>query len=201
MSSFLRPWSFTAILFVGVVGCATAPPGADLPKRASVAFVQPDDTRIGQQFAEAVRNHPDRSAFRIISVGIDGFAARIQMIDAAERSLDLQYFIFRADDPGRLLTSALLRAADRGVQVRLLVDDGETRPGDDQVVVLAAHPNIQVRIFNPFVYRGHNRLLRAMEFTLNKGRLDYRMHNKLFVVDNASALIGGRNIGAALFSG
>jgi putative cardiolipin synthase len=199
MNHFHNPWIFKVILIAGLAGCATAPPGANFPKRASVAFAQPEETKIGRQFAGAARSHPDRSAFRIISIGVDGFAARMQMIDAAERSLDLQYFLFRQDDTGRLLTNALLRAADRGVQLRVLVDDGETRPGDEQIAVLAAHPNIQVRIFNPFVYRGHNRLLRTIEFTFNARRLDYRMHNKLFVVDNASALIGGRNIGAAYF--
>jgi putative cardiolipin synthase len=196
---FLHPWAFGAILAVALAGCATRPPGSGFPKPASLAFAQPEQTQVGRQFAEAARSHPDRSAFRIISVGVDGFAARIQMIDAAERSLDLQYFIFRGDETGRLLSNALLRAADRGVKVRLLVDDAETRPGDDQVVSLAAHPLIEVRIFNPFAYRGHNRMLRTIEFTFNAGRLDYRMHNKLLVADNASALIGGRNIGAAYF--
>jgi putative cardiolipin synthase len=121
------------------------------------------------------------------------------MVNRAEQTLDLQYFIFRADETGQLLTDAVLRAADRGVRVRVLVDDGETIAGDEQLVALDAHPQIEVRIFNPFAYRGHFMVFRALEFMLSGSRLDYRMHNKLMVVDNAAALIGGRNIGDQYF--
>ena len=121
------------------------------------------------------------------------------MIHAAERTLDLQYFIFRQDETGQLLTRALLRAADRGVRIRVLIDDGDTLEGDEQIATLESHPNIEIRIFNPFVYRGHTELFRAVEFAFTASRLDYRMHNKLMVVDNAIALVGGRNIGDEYF--
>jgi putative cardiolipin synthase len=121
------------------------------------------------------------------------------MIDAAERTLDLQYFIFRGDETGRLLTDALLRAADRGVRVRVLIDDGDTIAGDEQIIALNAHAAIEIRIFNPFAYRGHGKLQRTGELLFNASRLDYRMHNKLLVADNAVALIGGRNIGNQYF--
>ena len=121
------------------------------------------------------------------------------MINTAERTLDLQYFIFRQDETGQLLTDALLRAADRGVRVRLLIDDGDTLEGDEQIAALGTHPQIEIRIFNPFAYRGHAEILRAVEFAFNASRLDYRMHNKLLVVDNSIALIGGRNIGDQYF--
>ena len=114
-------------------------------------------------------------------------------------TLDLQYFIFRADETGKLLAEAVLRAADRGVRVRVLVDDGETIDGDEQLMALDAHRQIDVRLFNPFAYRGHTVFFRALEFTFSNSRLDYRMHNKLMVVDNAIALIGGRNIGDQYF--
>lgn len=180
-------------------GCAALPPGADYPKIASVALVHPEETRLGGQFATAAREHAENSGFRIITVGVDGFLTRLQMIDAAERTLDLQYYIFRGDETGRLLTAALLRAADRGVRVRVLIDDGATIAGDEQIPALNTHRAIEVRIFNPFAYRGHSRVLRAAEFLFNRSRLDYRMHNKLLVVDNAVALIGGRNIGNQYF--
>ena len=188
-----------ALLATIVAACATTPPGSEYQKRASVAFPHPEETRIGGVYATEARNHSGQSAFRILSVGADGFAARMQMIAAAQRTLDVQYFIFTADTTGLLLTGSLLAAADRGVHVRVLIDDGSTVAGDEQILVLSAHPQIEVRIFNPFAYRGHARLVRALEFAFDSKRLDYRMHNKLFVADNATALIGGRNIADAYF--
>ena len=179
--------------------CATLPPGADFPKTASVALAHPEETRLGGQFARAAQEHDGASGFRIITVGVDGFLIRAQMIEAAERTLDLQYFIFRGDETGRLLTEALLRAADRGVRVRVLVDDGATLAGDEQILALNAHHAVEVRVFNPFAYRGHATFLRGMEFLFHASRLDYRMHNKLIVADNTVALIGGRNIGNQYF--
>lgn len=154
---------------------------------------------MAEPFAPGAAQHADASAFRIIPVGIDGFAARMELIGAAKYTLDLQYFIFQQDDSGRLLTDAMLRAADRGVHIRLLIDDGATGRGDGRISTLAAHPQIEVRVFNPFVYRGSWLPLRAAEFVLDHGRLDFRMHNKLFVADNAVALVGGRNIGDQYF--
>jgi cardiolipin synthase C len=188
-----------AVLLSSVGGCASLQPGASFPKSASVALVDPKETSLGARFDNAALTHGGASAFRVISVGVDGFLMRAQLINAAERTLDLQYFIFRGDETGRLLTDALLRAADRGVRVRVLVDDGDTVAGDEQISALDAHPNVQVRIFNPFAYRGHNRLRRGLEFMFHASRLDYRMHNKLLVVDNAVALVGGRNIGNQYF--
>jgi putative cardiolipin synthase len=182
-----------------VAGCASLPPGSSFPKKPSAAFAHPETTRVGKIFEDEARVHPDESAFRILPVGADGFAARMQMIKAAQQTLDVQYYIFTADSTGLLVTDSLLAAADRGVHVRVLLDDGETTAGDEQILVLAAHPQIELRIFNPFAYRGHFRLVRSIEFLLDSRRLDYRMHNKLFVADNATALIGGRNIGDAYF--
>jgi putative cardiolipin synthase len=188
------------VLFIAVLaGCATLPPGSDFPKTPSMALAHPDESGLGLRFDGATRAHEGNSGFRIIPVGADGFLMRMQMIAAAQRTLDLQYFIFHGDETGRLLTDAVLHAADRGVRVRVLLDDGETLAGDEQLIALSAHSSVEIRIFNPFAYRGHSTLLRATEFMLNASRLDYRMHNKLLVVDNAVALIGGRNIGDEYF--
>jgi putative cardiolipin synthase len=157
------------------------------------------ETHLGQDFAQAVAQHPGTSGFRIIPTGADGFLTRVEMIRRAERSLDLQYFIFHGDGTGRLLTDAILQAADRGVRVRVLIDDGDTLPGDEQIDILAAHPMVQIRVFNPFAYRGHWSVLRGIEFAFSSSRLDYRMHNKLFVVDGSVALVGGRNIADEYF--
>ncbi len=191
-------WILAATLVL-LGGCASLPPGADQAKTASYALARPQDTPLGQKFAVAAQAHGGNSGFRMLAVGADGFLARMQMINAAQRTLDLQYFIFRGDETGRLLTGAVLRAADRGVRVRLLLDDGESLAGDEQVEVLEAHPQIEIRVFNPFVYRGHFALFKATEYLFNAARLDYRMHNKLMAVDNAVALMGGRNVGDEYF--
>lgn len=197
-SGCLHAWLVVLIIaFLG--GCASLPPGSDFVKTASSALSNPQETKLGRQFSEAARAHQDNSGFRIIPVGADGFLIRMQMINAAERTLDLQYFIFHGDETGRLLTGAVLAAADRGVRVRVLIDDGETEAGDEQISTLEAHRSVEIRIFNPFAYRGHLKFFRVLEFMFNASRLDYRMHNKLLVADNAIALIGGRNIGDQYF--
>jgi len=180
-------------------GCASLPPGAHFPRHASSALAHPEQTQLGAKFQNAAREHNGNSGFRIIPVGADGFLMRIQMINAAVQTLDLQYSIFRGDDTGRLLTEAVVHAADRGVRVRILIDDGETVAGDDQVAEIAAHHSVELRLFNPFAYRGDSKLLKAMEFMVDARRLDYRMHNKLLVVDNSIALLGGRNVGDEYF--
>ena len=197
ISHRLAPWVALALAFLG--GCASLPPGSSYPKTRSVSLSDPQTTRFGHQFATAAQRNPGRSGFRIFNVGIDGFLLRLEMINAAERTLDLQYYIFRGDESGVLLTDALLRAADRGVRVRVLVDEGESVPGDEQLFRLAGHAGIEVRVFNPWCYRGHNKVVRGAEYLLRHSRLDYRMHNKLFVADGSVGLLGGRNIGDQYF--
>ena len=118
MSARLAP---VLLLSALLGGCATLPPGSAYPKLASVALAHPEETRSGTQFSAAALEHEGNSAFRIITVGVDGFLLRAQMIDAAERTLDLQYYIFHGDTSGQLLTAALHRAAARGVRARLRV--------------------------------------------------------------------------------
>ena len=188
-----------AALLAAAGGCASLPPGSNFPKTASSAYAHPEQTKLGEHFAAAAAANDGKSGFHIIPVGIDGFAVRMQLIKTAERTLDLQYFILRQDQTGSMLTKAVLEAADRGVHVRVLIDDADTVAGDGQIRLLAAHPQIEIRIFNPFIYRGSSIAIRALEFAIRHGRLDFRMHNKLLVVDNAIALIGGRNVGDQYF--
>jgi len=194
----LRPACIVLIIAL-LDGCASLPPGSDFPKTASSALAHPEETRLGHQFEAAVRINHGKSGFRMLTAGVDGFLTRVQMANAAERTLDLQYYILRADETGKLLADALLRAADRNVRVRILIDDADKASGDQQIVALDAHPQIEIRIFNPFAYRGQAKVFRSTEFLLSAARLDYRMHNKLFVADNAIALLGGRNIGDQYF--
>jgi putative cardiolipin synthase len=197
--SFPGRSTLIAGLIVAACGCAGLPPGAQFPREVTVALPQPELTRLGGQIAASTREHDGASGFRIISVGVDGFLVRVQMIDTAERTLDLQYFIFRGDVTGQLIIDALRRAASRGVRIRVLVDDADTIAGDERVLALNTLPNTEIRVFNPFVYRGHAQFMRTTEFLFNARRLDYRMHNKLIVVDNSVALVGGRNIGDQYF--
>jgi putative cardiolipin synthase len=194
---YFRPW-FTTLLAVTLGGCATVSlRSVDRPP--SRALPDPAVTRLGRQFLGLSAEHGGRSGFYLIEAGVAGLAARIQMVRSAERTLDVQYFIFRGDETGTFLTEELRHAADRGVRVRVLVDDGDTKAGDEHLLQLDGHPNIEVRVFNPFGYRNHNFFLRNLDFLLHESQLDYRMHNKLLVVDNAVALAGGRNIGNQYF--
>jgi putative cardiolipin synthase len=175
------------------------PPGADYPKTTSTALANPAETALGRKVEARANAHPGLSGFRLFASGSDALTLRVQMADNAQRTLDIQYFIFKDDDTGRLLMSAMLRAAARGVRVRVLVDDTEARGQDDPIALLTAHPNVEVRLYNPFYYRGSLSVLRYAEFALTMSRLNYRMHNKLFIVDNSLAVAGGRNIGDEYF--
>lgn len=122
--------------------------------------------------------------------------ARYAFTLLTEKTLDVQYYIWEGDTTGRILLSALIRAADRGVRVRVLLDDMYTARKDEALAVLAAHPNIAVQLYNPFGRRS----FRVWDFLFNFSRINHRMHNKAFIVDNAVAVVGGRNIGDSYFS-
>jgi putative cardiolipin synthase len=192
----LRPLLICCVL--GISGC-TAMPGRNFPRLAPVAVVYEPNIALTQPFAADAQTHAGASGFRMYSAGVDGLLLRLELIAQAKSTLDLQYYIFHGDESGRLVTEALLHAAQRGVRVRVLVDDGESARGDEQLLALAGEPHVAIRVFNPWRYRGHSHLLRGLEFAFSKTRLDYRMHNKLFVADGVVALMGGRNIGDQYF--
>ena len=185
-----------------LAGCATLPPGADFPKTVSMAFEQPRTTTLGRQAAAQADAHPGLSGFHLFPRGVDGLLVRTQIVRAAQRSLDIQYFIFVEDFTGKLLLESMLLAADRGVRIRLLIDDLNSFGHPETRATLAAlneHRNIEIRLFNPFAYRGNNPLLRRLDFVLNAPRVNHRMHNKLLVADGAVAIVGGRNVGDEYF--
>ena len=119
---------------------------------------------------------------------MNALAARIKLIDAAQRSLDLQYYIWHDDLTGRTLQNRLLNAADRGVRVRLLLDDLDTAGKDEALFALNAHPNIEIRLYNPFKHRN----LRAFDFIGSPFRLNHRMHNKALIADNQAIVMGAQ---------
>ncbi len=164
-------------------------------RSTSTAFTDTADTRLGAAIAPRVRTHPGTSGIYPLADGPDAFAARLLLARAAERSLDIQYYIWDDDLTGMLMYRALADAAARGVRVRLLLDDNRTAGLDPILAALDADPNIEVRLFNPFVLRSFRLLGYATDFV----RLNRRMHNKSFTVDNQVTIIGGRNIGDEYF--
>jgi len=165
-----------------------------MPEATAVA--EHDSTAIGARLAELAADHPGESGFAIIRYGQPALAARIALADLAQKTLDVQYYIWEADATGRILTERLVRAADRGVRVRVLVDDINLSGRDARIAALDAHPGIEIRIFNPFKYRR----FRVLDFATDLARVNHRMHNKMMIMDNALSLVGGRNIGAHYFA-
>ena len=153
------------------------------------------DSPLGKAALPMVQAHPGKSGVFALADGRDAFAARVLLADASECSLDVQYYIWNGDKTGTLLFEALRRAADRGVRVRLLLDDNNTAGLDTVLAALNSHPNIEVRLFNPFMHRRW----RVLSFLTDFRRLNRRMHNKSFIADRQACIIGGRNVGDEYF--
>jgi len=190
----LRGFALLLVLTLGA--CAQLQPRALLP--ADFATPAATTAPLDREFAAGEAAHPGQSAFRLLVDGTDAFAARLQSARLAERSLDVQTYIWHADLTGRLLAHELLEAADRGVRVRLLVDDMDARDRSASFAALAAHPNIDVRVFNPFASR-RGTLSMVSEVARNFRRINRRMHNKTWIADNRVAIVGGRNLGDEYF--
>jgi putative cardiolipin synthase len=174
-------------------GCGTLP---SLENRStSTALLDTDTTQLGRAISPLVDAHPGNSGIYPLTDARDAFAARALLAQAAERTLDAQYYIWHKDTTGTSLFQALRAAADRGVRVRLLLDDHPTSGLDTTLTALDSHPNIEVRLFNPFVIRKP----RAIGYITDFSRANRRMHNKSFTADNQATIIGGRNVGDEYF--
>ena len=182
------------LLCVWAIGCASV--DFEYPREASFAPRDTHDTRLGRLIGPELRNLPGQSGFHFLLDGIDALAARIAMADMADRSLDAQYFLLTDDLIGILFLGALLDAADRGVRVRLLLDDIQTRGYDAGIVALDTHPHFEVRIFNPFADRSS----RVGDLVRDFQRVNRRMHNKSMTADNQVTIVGGRNIASEYFN-
>lgn len=152
-------------------------------------------TTLARMFAAELAGNPGKTGVFLLPHGRDAFAARVLLARKAEKSIDLQYYMYHQDTVGKLLTYEMLEAADRGVRVRMLIDDIYGNQGEDTWVALDAHPNIEVRLWNPWV-RGKNRLIQSI---FRARDINYRMHSKSFTVDNQATVLGGRNIGDEYF--
>ena len=187
---------FPALAMSLLLSACSAAVNWDYPRMPSKAFAHPETTSVGALFQEAADKHPDLSGFSLVPHGENAFLARLAMADLAEKTLDAQYYIWDSDTTGRILASRLMRAANRGVRVRILIDDHyQTGARDSAVAALDGHPNIEIRLFNPIT----NRFWRTMSFLVDFGRANRRMHNKLLVMDNAVGIVGGRNIADVYF--
>jgi cardiolipin synthase C len=180
-----------ALFLIG--GCATLP--KDFDRHESYAYTDTDDTSFGKILRDEMVAHPGQSGFLLLASGLDAFVARALLAHGAERSIDAQYYLYHDDLTSRLFTDQLLKAADRGVRVRLLVDDIGLEGRDLGAAVMESHPNIEVRIFNPFSRNAS----RIIQIVTRLGSVTRRMHNKSFTVDNQATILGGRNIGNAYF--
>ncbi|PWD80561.1 hypothetical protein DC083_08060 [Ignatzschineria ureiclastica] len=196
MKMFFIMGGLILLVLVVVTACAVKP----LPKLQQVeshAFSPPNEnTRLAKAIEKDLPE--DRSLTGIVPLSdpLDAFVARSALLNIAEESIDIQYYIWRPDTSGIMLFYDILGAAERGVRVRLLLDDNNTQGMDDLISVLDSHPNIEVRLFNPFT----NRKLRFLGYLIDLKRLNHRMHNKSLIVDGKAAITGGRNIGDEYFA-
>ena len=192
ISNSLRVWVMSA-MSLALVGCATLP--SDFEKTQSFAFAPPSEFIAGNRIQDQIDAQAGQSGYYLLSDGLDAFVARAVLARNATSSIDAQYYLYNNDLTGALFTREMIDAAQRGVRVRLLVDDIGV---DDRVriaSVVDSHPNIEVRVFNPFSRAAP----KSTQYVTRFGKVTRRMHNKTFTVDNQISILGGRNIGNEYF--
>jgi len=186
----------TLLLLAGCVGLPR-----HVIKYRSEALRSPQSTTLGRIAEESAEGIPaSLSGIRLLTSGEEAFDSWIALADRAERTLDIQYYIIHQDESARTLLRHVRAAADRGVRVRVLVDDLNTAGEDRRFMHLEQHANIAVRVFNPFPGGRSATWSRILTSISDIPRINHRMHNKLFVADNAVAITGGRNIGDEYFT-
>ena len=181
-------------MLLALTACASIP--ADFQQVPSTTWQHPERTPLGEFFSDYAPEDNSRSGVRLLANPREAFRARFGFAFLAEKSLDLQYYLWKGDLTGQLLLFRALEAADRGVQVRILIDDIYHSGRDQTYATLDTHPNLEVRVYNAIGTRGTGRMA---NFVYHKGSLNHRMHNKIFLVDSAVAVLGGRNIGDDYF--
>ena len=185
----------SALLLVATA-CASLP--SDYPPPPDTVALAPDPgTALGRHVADfAGRHGSDVSGYAPIDLNSDGLRWRLALIDSAERSLDLLYYVWYSDPGGLVVLEHVIEAAERGVRVRSVVDDTLFLKGKSSLASLSAHPNIEIRVFNPWASTG---AARVAETAVRAKKLNRRMHDKLLIADNQAAILGGRNIGDHYF--
>ncbi|MES2941170.1 MAG: phospholipase D family protein [Pseudomonadota bacterium] len=190
-------WLAAAMLLCWTTGCASLPD--NVHRQPSTAFAAPDQTALGQLVQARRAQARSDSGFSLVDTVDVAFSSRLALIERAQRSLDLQYYAVHADASTEVLLRGIREAARRGVHVRILLDDFNTVGEDAQVLRLAFEPNVEIRLFNP-LSGPRNSLIGRVVSSLHDGeRIQKRMHNKLFIADNAWGITGGRNLGDSYF--
>jgi putative cardiolipin synthase len=184
------------VLAAGLAGCTSLPDKVE--RQASKAQGAAIDTPLGR-IAKASTVDPEQSGFRLMPTGQYALQARIELARRAQRTLDVQYYQIHDDRTGRYLLRTLRDASERGVRVRLIIDDLYTSGMDPLLLGLDAYPNVEVRLFNPFPAGRQNFLTRFVVNWRDFDRVHRRMHNKLFIADGVMAVAGGRNIADEYF--
>jgi putative cardiolipin synthase len=180
------------LLFHG--GCASLPD--EFEQTPSQGWAHPEQTMLGAFIAETAPEDKSLSGVELLARPDEAFGTRLAIAAFAEKTLDMQYYLWKGDLSGQLLMWRALEAADRGVRVRFLIDDIYHSGRDNAYALLDTHPNFELRVFNPMANRG---MARNLNYLANKQQLNHRMHNKIFLADNAVAVLGGRNIGNDYF--
>lgn len=180
-------------------GCASIPDTPHWPPSHALSSEEVNSTNLGKLLQPHAASHPGESGFELILNGESAFSTRAALADGAQRTLDLQYYSVGDDLTTDLLLSRLARAAKRGVRVRVLLDDVHASARRFARRAIALDSTIQVRLFNPFRTDISTEILRWGEFLFDGPRLNRRMHNKLWLADNAVAITGSRNLGDEYF--
>ncbi len=195
----LRPGGLAVLLVATLVltGCASLPD--DVERTPSTAFSDPQTTQLGRSLGPMAERHQGDTAFVVLDTGREAFVSRAGLIDGAEQAIDAQYYIWDDDRSGQDLAARILAAADRGVHVRVLLDDFGIGTKDESLFALDTHPRIEIRLYNPLPPNMRTGATRWLGFIADFQRVSPRMHNKLMLVDGAVAIIGGRNIADEYF--
>ena len=190
---------FWLLLITLVFLACTTLPNPEI-KTLTLAYEPHPDSRLAVVTRNLTENLDDgNSGFFKLFRNDDAMRWRLLLADMAEETLDMQYFIWKGDASGELLLDRVIKAADRGVRVRILVDDIYLIGTDRTIAALSQHPQIEMRIFNPAQRRTGSIVVRGLEYLGNFEQLNHRMHNKLIVADNRFTIVGGRNIGNEYF--
>jgi len=191
----MKALNIVSLTTVALILCSCAQLPKDYQAEKTGAISGTEDTALGLRSIADRQGHLDESRVIPLIDGVDAFFVRTVLVKSAERSLDLQYFLWRKDLTGQVLLKLVLDAADRGVRVRMLLDDLDNQALDPEFYALDTHPNISIRFFNPFATRG----FKYIDFLADTARVNRRMHNKSLTADNQYTVVGGRNIGDEYF--